>query len=84
MIEWYGIIIILCWYYDKVRLKLLYIDDCENGLYEFCDFDYFFVIGVKYWMEFIVCCGVMLYIVCCGLYLDVGKKFFVMFLCVVD
>lgn len=34
-IERHGLIIIPRRYYDKVRLKLLYIDDCENGLHEF-------------------------------------------------
>lgn len=78
-IERHGIIIIPRRYYDKVRLKLLYIDDCENGLHEFCDSDHSLVIGVKQWMEFTVCRGATLYTVCRGLYLDAGKKSPVMF-----
>lgn len=83
-IERHGIIIIPRRYYDKVRLKLLYIDDCENGLHEFCDSDHSLVIGIKQWMEFTVCRGATLYTVCRGLYLDAGKKSPVMFLCAVD
>lgn len=62
-IERHGIIIIPRRYYDKVRLKLLYIDDCENGLHEFCDSDHPLVSGIKQWMEFTVCRGAPLYTV---------------------